>query len=64
MSKEMTYEKAIKRLEEIVELLEKNDATLEESMKLFEEGVKLTAYCNEQLTLAEQKVTELTKNDD
>ena len=64
MSKELTYEKAIKRLEEIVSLLEKNDATLEESMKLFEEGTKLTAFCNEQLKQAEQKITEITKNDD
>lgn len=58
---EMTYENAIKRLEEIVALLEKNEVTLDESMKLFEEGTKLTAFCTKKLKEAEQKITELTK---
>ena len=58
---EMTYEKAISRLEEIVSALEKNDVTLDESLKLFEEGTKLTAFCAEQLKNAQQKITELTK---
>ncbi|MBE6719876.1 MAG: exodeoxyribonuclease VII small subunit, partial [Ruminococcaceae bacterium] len=38
MDNEMTYEKAIERLEEIVTLLEKNEASLDESLALFEEG--------------------------
>jgi exodeoxyribonuclease VII small subunit len=58
---EMTYEKAIQRLEEIVNLLEKNEVSLDESMKLFEEGTKLTAFCADKLKNAEQKITELTK---
>ena len=58
---EMTYEKAISRLEEIVSVLEKNDVTLDESLKLFEEGTKLTAFCADQLKNAQQKITELTK---
>ena len=58
---EMTYESAIKRLEEIVALLEKNEVTLDESMKLFEEGTKLTAFCTDKLKNAEQKIIELTK---
>lgn len=58
---EMTYEKAISRLEEIVSALEKNDVTLDESLKLFEEGTKLTAFCADQLKNAQQKITELTK---
>lgn len=61
MSKELTYEYAIKRLEEIVNLLENNEASLDESMKLFEEGTKLTAFCSEKLREAEQKITVLTK---
>lgn len=44
MAEELTYEKAVKRLEEIVNLLEKNEASLDESMKLFEEGTKLAAF--------------------
>ncbi len=59
--KEMTYETAIKRLEEIVGILEKNEVSLDESMKLFEEGTKLTAFCSAKLKEAEQKITELTK---
>lgn len=58
---EMTYESAIKRLEEIVDTLDKNEITLDESMKLFEEGTKLTSFCSKKLKEAEQKITELTK---
>lgn len=63
-SKDMSYEQAIKRLEEIVACLEKKDTPLEESMKLFEEGTKLAAFCEEKLTSAKQKITELTKGDE
>ncbi|MDE5984238.1 MAG: exodeoxyribonuclease VII small subunit [Eubacterium sp.] len=58
---EMTYETAIKRLEEIVDALDKNEVSLDESMKLFEEGTKLTAFCSSKLKEAEQKITELSK---
>lgn len=58
---EMTYEKAILRLEEIVTALEKNEVSLDESLKLFEEGTKLTAFCADKLKNAQQKITELTK---
>ncbi len=58
---EMTYEQAISRLEEIVKILEKNDATLEESLKLFEEGTRLTAFCSEMLKNAKTKITEINK---
>lgn len=61
MSSKKTYEEAISRLEEIVELLEKNEVSLDESMKLFEEGTKLTAFCSDKLKDAQQKITELTK---
>ena len=62
MDEELTYENAVKRLEEIVDLLEKNEAPLDESMKLFEEGTKLAAYCNEKLVNAKQKITEINKD--
>lgn len=58
---EMTYEKAILRLEEIVSSLEKNEVSLDESLKLFEEGTKLTAFCADKLKNAQQKITELAK---
>ena len=58
----LTFEKSLKRLEEIVRALESGDTPLEESIALFEEGVKLSGYCNTLLETAEQKVTVLTKN--
>lgn len=60
----MTYEQAIKRLEEIVDLLEKKDTPLDESIKLFEEGTKLSAFCNDKLLKAKQKITQLTKENE
>ena len=57
--KELTYEQAYKRLEEIVEKLENGSVSLEESMKLFEEGTKLANFCNSKLNAAEQKFTQL-----
>lgn len=62
MAEKLTYETAVKRLEEIVNLLEKNEATLDDSMKLFEEGTKLAAFCNKKLTEAKQKVTVINKD--
>lgn len=58
---EMTYEKAVLRLEEIVTALEKNEVSLDESLKLFEEGTRLTAFCADKLKNAQQKITELVK---
>ncbi len=57
----LTYEAAISRLEEIVNLLEKNEISLDESIKLFEEGIELTAYCSNTLKNAQQKITTLSK---
>lgn len=51
----------MERLQEIVEKLESGEETLESSMKLFEEGAKLSAQCYQLLDKAEQQVTELTK---
>ncbi len=60
MATEWTFETAMTRLEEIVTLLESGNCTLDESLKLFEEGAKLTAFCNESLKTAEQKIVQLT----
>lgn len=59
----MTYETAVKRLEEIVSTLERNEVSLDESMKLFEEGTALTALCSKKLEEAQQKITVLTKEE-
>lgn len=58
----MNFEENIKRLEEIVTLLEKGETPLEESMALFEEGVNLTNQCLKLLDSAEQKIKKLTLN--
>lgn len=60
---DMTYETAVKRLEEIVSILERNEVSLDESMKLFEEGTALTALCSKKLEKARQKITVLTKEE-
>ncbi|MCM2281017.1 MAG: exodeoxyribonuclease VII small subunit [Bdellovibrionaceae bacterium] len=52
----MDFEKKLNRLEEIVAKMESGELALEESLKLFEEGVRLSRECNGQLTEAEQKV--------
>ena len=57
---QMQYETAIKRLEEIVSLLEKGGQTLDESVKLFEEGASLATFCNKALKEAELKITKLS----
>ena len=59
MATEWTYEKAMARLEQIVAALEGGRCTLDESLKLFEEGTKLTAYCQKALKTAEQKIVKL-----
>jgi len=61
MAKAMTFEEAMQKLEEIVRTLESGEEPLERSLKLFEEGTKLSAFCYEKLRGAEQKITELTK---
>ena len=58
---EMTFEQAMKRLEEIVTQLESGDAPLEKSLALFEEGTKLSAFLSKTLDSAEQKVTLIQK---
>ena len=50
------FEDSLKELEEIVEQLEQGDISLEESLKSFEQGVKLTRTCQKSLQEAEQKV--------
>ena len=62
IEKELAFELAIKRLEEIVKQLEDGNAPLDDSLKLFEEGVGLVLTCKTQLDGAEQRVKFLTEN--
>lgn len=64
MAKKQTFEQSMQRLEEIVRLMEKGEAPLEESLRLFEEGSKLATSLHIQLEKAEQKVVQMTTNED
>lgn len=59
-----SFEESLKKLETIVDKLEKGDLSLEESLKLFEEGVGLSANCKKELEEAEGKVELLIKQRD
>jgi exodeoxyribonuclease VII small subunit len=58
------FEESLKQLEIIVGQLEKGDLPLEDSIKLFEEGIRLSAVCKEELDAAEGKVQILLKQRD
>jgi exodeoxyribonuclease VII small subunit len=58
-----SFEASIARLTEIVEQLERGDLPLEESLRLFEEGVKLSRTSQERLDKAQKKVEELLRVD-
>jgi exodeoxyribonuclease VII small subunit len=57
-----TFEQSLNDLERIVKQLEEGDLALEESLKLFEEGVKLSRECRERLTSAERRIQVLMKD--
>jgi len=59
MAKAQTFESALKRLESIVEIFENGDTSLEEMLKLFEEGAGLASFCNQRLETTRQKVDEV-----
>ena len=59
---EMSFEQAMNELEATVTKLETGDLSLEQSLRLFERGQHLAAYCNLQLETAVLKVEQLTSN--
>jgi exodeoxyribonuclease VII small subunit len=59
-----SFEESLKKLETIVDKLEKGDMSLEDSLKLFEQGVGLSAACKKELEAAEGKVETLIKQRD
>ena len=63
-NKELAFEEALARLEEIVRALDGGAAPLDESLALFEEGVKLVKLCSGKLDAAEQKVKILVRGED
>ena len=61
--KKQTFETSLKELERIVSKLEDGDLSLEESLKLFEDGVKLSRECQERLNQAERRIEVLLKDE-
>ncbi len=59
-----SFEDASSRLEEIVEILEDGELTLDDAISLYEEGVKLFKFTQDQLNSAQKKIEELTIDDD
>jgi exodeoxyribonuclease VII small subunit len=59
---ELKFEEALKKLEKIVEDLEKGDLSLNEALKKYEEGIALSRICTQRLENAKKKVDILTKN--
>jgi len=59
---EIKFEKAMNRLEQIVEELEKGELDIDKSLEIFEEGIKMSRVCSKKLNEAEQKIEQLTKN--
>jgi exodeoxyribonuclease VII small subunit len=63
MAKER-FEEALSKLEKIVEKMEQGDIPLEDSLKLFEEGIRLSRFCNQKLDEAEKRVEILLKDEE
>jgi exodeoxyribonuclease VII small subunit len=60
--KDMKYEDALKKLNEIMLKLESGEIPLEKTFEMYEEGIKLIAFCRQQLTEAEGKILKITKS--
>lgn len=58
---EFKFEKAVEKLEKIVEALEGGEIPLDEALKKYEDGVKLARLCNQKLAQAEKKIEVLTR---
>ncbi len=59
---EIKFEEALKKLEKIVEDLEKGDLTLDEALKRYQEGIELSRICSQRLESAKKKIDILVKN--
>lgn len=58
----LTYEEAMKKLEKLVEELEKGELSLEDTVKLYDEATKLSGYCAGLLNNAKLRISEMTAN--
>lgn len=60
--KRLTFEESLERLEELVNILENGDISLEESLNYYKEGIELSSFCSKELEEAEKQVIMLQKN--
>jgi len=58
----LSFEQAMEQLDNVVQELENGNIELEDSLKLFERGVELIAFCQKKIALAEQRVSRLINN--
>jgi exodeoxyribonuclease VII small subunit len=63
MAKQQSFENSLAELEKIVRRLEDGDLSLDESLKLFEDGVRLSRECQERLAAAEKRIEVLTRDE-
>ncbi|MDY6965835.1 MAG: exodeoxyribonuclease VII small subunit [Halobacteriota archaeon] len=63
MDEDISFEEALERLEKIVQKLEDGGFALEESLKMFEEGVSLSRFCYKKLNEAEEKIEKLIEKE-
>jgi exodeoxyribonuclease VII small subunit len=62
--KQNTFEKDLKQLEDVVARLEQGDLPLDEAMKLFQEGMRLSRLCSQRLSTVEQEIKKLVAEGD
>jgi len=60
----LSFEEGIKRVEQIIETLERKDVSLEDALTLFEEGIELIKHCYKQLNHAEKRMQILLEGED
>ena len=60
MNNNITFETAMNKLGEIVDKLENGEVSLDESLRLFEQGTELASFCYDKLQNAEQRITQIT----
>ena len=60
----LTYEEAYKQLEEIIEKLQSQETSIDESIELFKKGIELQKFCDEKLKTAEKKIIEVLNEND
>jgi exodeoxyribonuclease VII small subunit len=59
---DLKFEEALKKLEKIVEDLEKGDLSLDEALKKYQEGIELSRLCSQRLETAKKKIDVLARN--